>query len=110
MNNIIVLVFFLFVCSGCVQMRDWTGKKNGGVVVFSKTEFGQGQSDRDYYMIDDNNYVIIDDTKNEILAKLGSPDSMSSGADGHVDWVYLDKKVTLVFEGDCLKHWHPDAK
>lgn len=95
----------IFWCAACVEMRDYTGKKNGGVVVFSKTEFGSGQSCRDYYKIDDTAAIIVDDTKNEIVQKLGSPSTIERRADGDETWAYPGKNLQLVFDGDYLKHW-----
>lgn len=105
MKKIFFLIIGIIFITACVQMRDWTGKKNGGVVAFAKHEFGEGEKVHDYYVIDDNNYVIANDTKNEIKKKLGLPAKIEPTLDGHETWYYPEKKVKLIFNGDRLAHW-----
>jgi hypothetical protein len=105
MKNSLFFILFLLTISGCVEMRDWTGKKNGGVVAYSKHEFGAGEKIHDYYRIDENNYVIVNDTKNEIKQKLGLPAKIEPTCDGREAWYYPEKKVKLLFNGDYLAHW-----
>jgi len=105
MNKILFLLFGVIILSACVEMRDFTGRKNGGVVAFSRHEFGSGEGRHDYYKIDDNTALIIDDTKNEVRQKIGSPDIVEPTADGCTRWAYKDKGIELFFDGDYLRSW-----
>lgn len=108
--KVLSLMILVFLAAACVQMRDYTGKKNGAAVILNKQEFGTGASGRDYYMVDSEMALIVDDTKNEVTQKIGSPDSIKRTIDGSEVWLYNEKKIELVFESDRLKHWHEIKK
>jgi len=106
MKKIFFLILLTISIAACVKMRDYTTRKHGGVVLFTKHEFGTGSAeDKEYYFVDDNTYVTLDDTRNEVWQKLGDPASKVTAVDGREEWLYLNKQVKLIFEDNKLRHW-----
>lgn len=109
----IILAFkFCAICfvlcalfSGCVQMRDYTAASHGAFCVVGGQKFGEGEAGKDYYIIYDDLYIEKGDTKNEVIAKLGTPDVIESGSSYEI-WNYKDKELRLFFETDRLKYWN----
>jgi len=99
------LVLVLFSIYGCVQMRDYTGTRNGAFCFDVNKGFDQGVDKKDYYVISEDIALIIGDTKNDIVFKVGLPAKIKIELDGYENWMYEDKKIDLFFVGNRLRGW-----
>ena len=100
------LIFLVcFILAGCVQMRDYTGVRDGFFGLDVKKGFGEGAEEKDYYRVSADTAVIVRETKNQVKTKLGLPDSIGRNLEGYECWVYEKHKLKLFFEGDYLKEW-----
>lgn len=100
-----LLVLVLFSTYGCVQMRDYTGAKDGNFVVGLKSGFDRGVDKKSYYIVGEDIALIIGDTKNDIVFKMGLPAKTKIELDGYENWMYEDKKIDLFFSGNRLRGW-----
>lgn len=104
-NIFICLSIFLFVLSGCVELRDYTGTREGAFGLDIKKGFGPGADKKDYYVVKKDVNLIIGDTKNEIIFKIGLPDAIDVTLERYERWTYKDEKIKLFFSGNRLKEW-----
>jgi len=100
------VVICLVVLAGCVQMRDYTGIKEGAFGLDMQKGFGEGGNKKDYLILENGNSLIIGDSKNEVIAKIGIPDQVKTTIEGYESWVYESEKITLLFKGERLNDWH----
>ena len=98
------IVFTVFI-SGCVQMRDYTGVKNGAPGLNIKNQFGPGESTKDYYVVSGGEGIVVGDTKDEVIAKLGLPDEVTTTVEGYEAWIYKSRNLKLFFSGDRFREW-----
>ena len=99
------LFLVLFSAYGCVQMRDYTGTRDGDFVVGMQNGFDQGVDKKSYRVIGENITLIIGDTKNDIVFKIGLPTKTKLELDGYENWMYDDRKIDLFFSGNRLRGW-----
>ena len=103
------VVFFGLVLitafSGCVQMRDYTGVRDGAAGLDIKNQFGPGQSTKDYYVVSAGDGIVVGDTKDEVIAQLGLPDEVSTTLEGYEVWIYKTRSLKLFFSGDRFREW-----
>ncbi|MBU1113475.1 MAG: hypothetical protein KKH93_06365 [Candidatus Omnitrophica bacterium] len=102
-------VFFslIFIAGliGCVQMRDYTGVRDGAAGLDIKNQFGPGESTKDYYVVDAGDGIVIGDTKDEVIAQLGLPDEVATTLEGYETWIYKARSLKLFFSGDRFREW-----
>jgi len=98
----IPLVIFL---ASCVEMRDYTGVRDGFFGLDFKKGFGQGEDRKDYYLIQGEIAIVRGDSKNEIITKLGYPKEIVVTLERYECWIYQEKKIKLFFDGDYLNGW-----
>ncbi|MDD3296375.1 MAG: hypothetical protein PHU64_03340 [Candidatus Omnitrophica bacterium] len=101
----IFLIPIILVFSGCVQMRDYTGTREGAFGLDIKTGFDKGADKKDYHIVDEDTALIIGDTKKEIVAKVGLPDKVHTTLEGYEIWIYEDEGVELLFKENDVKSW-----
>jgi len=105
-KKIFGLVLFIFIfSSACIQMRDYVGTKDGAVGLDLKKGFGQGEVKKDYYVVSEGIGIVIGDTRDEVIAKMGIPDKVDSTLEGYESWIYNTRKIKLLFENDRLDDW-----
>ncbi len=105
-----VKIFFiaslvLITMTGCVKMRDYVGVRDGAFGVDLQTGLGTGADKKDYYMINEDTAIILGDTKNEIIQKMGLPSEVGTTLEGYETWSYAEEKIELIFKGDRLGGW-----
>jgi len=101
-----VLLFApLIILCACVQMRDHAAKRNGAFTLFSTTPFGEGEVSKDYYLVTPETALIVGDTKNEIVRKIGLPDEIVRRGDGVEAWRYKAHALELQFKGETMAVW-----
>ena len=100
-----LLILVLFSTYGCVQMRDCTGTKDGSFVLSIKSGFDQGVDKKSYRIVGEDITLIIGDTKNDIIFKIGLPTKTKIELDGYENWMYEDEKIDLFFRGNRLRGW-----
>ena len=100
-----LLILVLFFTYGCVQMRDYTGTRDGNFVVGLRSGFDQGVDKKSYYVIDQDTTLIIGDSKNNIIFKLGLPTKTKMELDGYENWMYEEKEIDLFFRDNRLSGW-----
>ena len=100
-----LLILVLFSTYGCVQMRDYTGVRDGTFGLDVNKGFDQGVDKKSYCIIDEDIALIVGDTKNDIVFKIGLPTKVETGLDGYENWMYEEKKIDLFFSGKRLKGW-----
>jgi len=110
MKNIRSLTLYLFILVlfstyGCVQTKDYTGIRDGSFGFDLNKGFDQGLDKKDYYVISEDIALIIGDTKNDIVFKIGLPAKIEIGLDGYENWMYEEKKIDLFFRGNRLRDW-----
>ncbi len=98
-------ILVLFSVYGCVQMRDYTGTRDGNFVVGMHRGFDQGVDKKSYRVVGENITLIFGDTKNDIVSKIGLPTKTKIELDGHENWMYDDRKIELFFSGNRLRGW-----
>jgi hypothetical protein len=86
-------------------MRDCTGARRGAFCLLRDNKFGEGGEGKDYHIISDEIYLSRGDTQNEIIAKIGLPDSQEATKDGYEIWRYKSHSLELYFESGRLKFW-----
>ncbi len=98
----------LFSCilSGCVQVRDYVGTKEGAFGLNVQQGFDKGEVKKDYYLTKSGESLNIRDTKNEIIGKIGSPDTIKTTLAGYEQWVYKNINLELFFENDKLNSFN----
>ncbi len=101
LSIIICLSFF-----GCVQMRNHTGVRDGAFYFGMHQGFDQGADKKDYYVVGGSTAIIIGDSKNEVIHKIGLPDQISTTLEGYETWIYQDYGIELIFKGDYLGSWY----
>jgi len=99
------LILILVSIYGCVQMRDYTGVRDGSFGLDINKGFDQGVDKKDYYIISEDVALIIGDTKNDVIFKIGLPTKTAIELDGYEKWIYEDKKIDLFFKADRLRSW-----
>lgn len=97
-----------FIFSSCVQMRDYTGIRNGSFGIDIKKGFGQGKEKKDYYITEDGVSFVVHDKKSEIVSKLGFPDERDVTLEGYECWIYKNRKLKLFFQDNYLKEWESE--
>ncbi len=103
---VIVTVLMVVLLAGCVQMRDYTGSRDGRFGLDVSKGFGKGaEPKKDYYVISGGEGIIIGDTKNEITKKIGLPDKVTSTFEGYESWTYNEREVIFIFSGGRLREW-----
>ena len=102
MKKILVILILIFA-AGCVEMRDYTGRRNGCLTLLNKHQFGDGAASCDYYRIPGDTYVVRNDTKDEVVNRLGQPDKIVYELGGSEAWTYKKKNLKLKFTGSRLK-------
>ena len=105
MRMVALFLLVLMVFCGCVQMRDYTGIKEGAFGLDIRKGFGEGNIKKDYYAIGDRDGLIIGDTAREVTLKIGLPDKVETTQEGYEAWVYEDRKVKFLFEDGKLRDW-----
>ncbi len=103
----IVLAFAVAIVfiSGCVQMRDYTGVKDGAAGLDIKNQFGTGESTKDYYVVRGGEGIVVGDTKDEVIGQLGLPDQVTTTVEGYETWIYKSRNLRLFFSGERFKEW-----
>ena len=86
-------------------MRDYTGVRDGSFGLDVNKGFDQGVDKKDYYMISENVALIVSDTKNDVIFKIGLPNETKIELDGYENWSYEDRKIDLFFKADRLRGW-----
>ncbi|MCF7873650.1 MAG: hypothetical protein K9L84_05265 [Candidatus Omnitrophica bacterium] len=97
------LVLFL---SACVQMRDYTGKKEGAFGLDIKQGIGEGEIKKDYYLTKRKEVIIQGYSKKEVIASLGYPDKITTSLEGNEIWRYEDKKLEIIFYREKVDGWN----
>jgi hypothetical protein len=107
-NNFLILFFLIFIwgCADMVEMRDYTGVREGAFGLDVKRGFDQGVDKKDYYVIKQGVALIIGDTEKEVIVKIGLPDEISTTLDGHKKWLYKNRKINLFFKNKRLNSWN----
>lgn len=100
-----LLVTVLFCTYGCVQVRDYTGTRDGSFVVGLNKGFDQGVESKSYYVFGEDKAIIAGDTKKDVIFKIGLPTETNAELDGYQRWVYEDKRIDLFFSGNRLRGW-----
>lgn len=86
-------------------MRDYTGVRDGAFGFDVNKGFDQGVDKKDYCVISEDIALIIGDTKNDIIFKIGLPTKIKSELDGYENWMYEEKEIDLFFRDDRLRGW-----
>ena len=100
-----LLILVLFSTYGCVQMRDYTSTRDGAFCFDLNKGFDQGVDKKDYSVISEDVALIIGDTKNDIIFKIGLPTKTKIELDGYENWMYEEEKIDLFFRGNRLRDW-----
>ena len=95
----------LIAMMGCVEMRDYVGARDGAFGVDVQTGLGTGADKKDYYIIKEDTAIILGDTKNEIIHKIGLPSKVGTTLEGYETWSYTEEKIELIFKGERLGGW-----
>lgn len=91
--------------SGCVQMRDYTGTRDGAAGLDVENRFGPGDAKKDYYVVKDGEGIVIGDSKDEVIAMLGLPDEVKTTLEGYEYWIYAQRNLKLFFSQDRFREW-----
>ncbi|MFH1504053.1 MAG: hypothetical protein ABIH08_01505 [Candidatus Omnitrophota bacterium] len=102
----ISICLLLILACGCVQMRDYTGIRDGAFGFDIKKGLGKGADKKDYLVFKGGVNIIIGDSKDEITAKIGLPNKVNRTLEQEEIWTYEDRKVNLFFKGDKLDNWN----
>jgi len=106
----ILIALFLMLSSGCVQMRDYTGVKEGAFGLDIQKGFGDGNHKKDYYLVKDGQGVVAGDKKNEVVNLMGLPDRIESTLEGYEGWFYENRNIILLFKDNKLDSWRQIEK
>lgn len=103
-----ILLFAILTLSllACVQMRDYTGTKEGAFGIDIKQGIGEGKIKKDYYLSDKNEVIIEGYSKKEVRASLGYPDKITTNLEGNEVWIYQDKKLEIIFYEKKVNDWN----
>ena len=104
-QGIFIGIGLILLISGCIQMRDYTGVKDGAAGLDVQNRFGEGMEKKDYYVVDDGDGIVVGDNKNEVLAHLGLPDEVKTTVEGYEYWIYQERQLKLFFSGDRFIEW-----
>ena len=102
---IFAVLTLTILISGCVQMRDYTGTRDGAAGLDVENRFGPGAAKKDYYIVKDGDGIVIGDSKDEVIAMLGIPDEVKTTLEGYEYWVYTERNLKLFFSQDRLREW-----
>ena len=105
MKKILFFAGLVVIFSSCVQMRDYTGTRDGAFGLEKTKRFGKGDASKDYYVVSGGEGLVKNDTKDEVFIKMGTPDKIETSVEGYELWFYEARKVKLVFESDSLLKW-----
>ena len=86
-------------------MRDHTGVRDGSFIVGVHQGFDQGADKKDYYIVKDGAAILIGDSKNEVIYKIGLPAEIGNTLEGYETWIYEAYGLELIFKGDHLGGW-----
>jgi len=86
-------------------MRDYTGTRDGNFIVGLRSGFDQGVDKKSYRVVGEDIALIIGDTKNDIVFKIGLPTKTKIELDGYENWMYEEEKIDLFFRGKRLRGW-----
>ncbi|MFH1519917.1 MAG: hypothetical protein ABIE75_05050 [Candidatus Omnitrophota bacterium] len=89
----------------CVQMRDYTGIKDGAFGLDVKSGFDTGARGKDYHLIGEDAAIIIGDTEREVIFKIGLPARIEMGLDGDECWLYDGRRIELFLRDGRLRDW-----
>ena len=92
------LSLFLLFLTSCIQMRDYTGIKEGAFGLDIQKGFGSGTEKKDYYVVKDGEGIIVGDKKREVVNKIGLPDKIESTIEGYENWTYEERKMKFLFK------------
>lgn len=104
--KILLFVIITLSLSACVQMRDYTGTKEGAFGIDIKQGIGKGSIKKDYYLTDKNEVIIEGYSKKEVRASLGYPDKITTNLEGNNVWIYEDKKIEIIFDSERVNDWN----
>ena len=107
MKERFLICLSLIFLAGCVQMRDYTGTREGAFGLDIKQGFDSGVQVKDYYIIKDGLAIIVGDTKNEIISKIGLPTKVDLTLDKYENWTYEKLNLSLLFKDDKLNSFRP---
>jgi hypothetical protein len=99
-----IVLFVLVFLLGCADLRRYVAADRGFVSLRAKQEFGLGQEQNNYYVIEGNGTLSRGDTTHTVSTLLGRPDSISSSFEGYEIWTYELKKIKIYFDQGYLKH------
>ena len=106
MDMVKVLSIILLVsATGCVQMRDYTGVREGAFGLDIKKGIGEGELKKDYYVVKDGVGLFMGDSKGEVINIIGLPNDVDTTFEGYERWIYEERKVKLIFKDDKLYGW-----
>lgn len=102
----VLLILALIIPGGCAKMRDYTFNKDGYFGFKLKKRIGEGQDfKKDYYLTAEGISLIVRDTKNEVITKLGLPDEVDRNVEDYDIWLYKERKLKLFFDKGYLNSW-----
>ncbi len=108
--RMLIIALAVLAAAGCIQMRDYTGVKDGAFGLDVKKGFGKGKEKKDYYVIKDGEGIVVGDTKNEVITLMGIPDQVTTNLEGYECWVYEKNGVVFLFSEGKLKSWREPEK
>ncbi len=104
--RIMAVVFAVIFVAGCVQSRDYVGAREGALGLKVKRGFGVGdEPKKDYYVIQDGDGIVVGDTKNDLIRKMGLPDEVKTTLEGYESWTYSERGVTFYFSEEHITRW-----
>ncbi|MDD5070019.1 MAG: hypothetical protein PHV17_04760 [Candidatus Omnitrophica bacterium] len=105
MKKILFFAGLAMIFSSCVQLRDYTGARDGAFGLERTKRIGKGVASKDYYVVSGGEGIVKNDTKDEVFTKMGTPDKIETSVEGYELWFYEERKVKLTFENDALLKW-----
>ena len=67
--------------------------------------FDAGVDKKDYLLLCGGIALIIGDSENEVIFKIGLPAGIEMGLDGDKIWLYEGRKIDLIFRDERLRGW-----
>ena len=101
----IAILMTCVTLTGCVQMRDYVGAKEGAFGVDIKKGFGRGEEKKEYIMVEEGCALVVGDTKKEVIQKIGTPESVDTTIEGYECWRYREKGIEIFFKTKKLYGW-----
>jgi len=86
-------------------MRDYTGTRDGNFVIGVRSGFDRGVDKKSYCLVGEDIALIIGDSKNDIIFKIGLPGKTGMELDGYENWMYEEKEIDLFFRDGRLRGW-----